>query len=193
MPSEEPPPHTTLHDGESCLIITGAPAAGKSTVSRLVAGRLGRSALLDGDLMDELIVNGRVWALGQPADEAARQVALSRRNLCALAANFADAGFTPVLDTLVPHRAHLDALLEALHPRRVLLVVLAPAIEVCRHRNTIRPELEQFFFDDYQALTTTMRTSFGSLGWWLDTSALTAEETATQVLAEAATLAARGL
>jgi hypothetical protein len=41
-----------------------------------------------------MIVNG-VWALGEPADEAVRQVELLHRNLCALANNFADGGPRP--------------------------------------------------------------------------------------------------
>ncbi|WP_328862850.1 zeta toxin family protein [Streptomyces sp. NBC_00306] len=68
-----------------CLIVSGMPGAGKSTVTRLVAERLARSARLDGDELNGMIVNGFVWALGEPADEAARQVELLHRNLCALA------------------------------------------------------------------------------------------------------------
>lgn len=37
----------TLDNGQSDLLITGAPGAGTSTVSRLVAAALSRSALLD--------------------------------------------------------------------------------------------------------------------------------------------------
>jgi chloramphenicol 3-O-phosphotransferase len=173
----------------SCLILTGAPAAGKSTVSRLVARQLARSALLNGDFVNELIVNGRVWALGEPADEAARQVRLCNQNLCALAANFAGSGFTAVIDSLIPDREQLDYFLHALEPRQVLLVVLTPSISVCRHRNTVRHHEEQFFFDEYETLTTGMRNAFGAVGWWFDTSALTPAETATQIIANGPTLA----
>jgi len=130
-----------------------------------------------------------VWALGEPADEAARQVQLCNMNLCALAANFADSGFTPVLDSVIPDRTQLEFFLRALRPRRVLLVVLAPSIDVCRYRNTIRHHEEQFFFDDYEGLSLAMHGGFSTIGWWFDTSALTADETARQILANASTFA----
>ncbi len=177
----------------SCLIITGAPAAGKSAVSLLVAERLTRSARLNGDFVHELIVSGFVSGLGEPPDEAARQVWLTRKNLCALADNFADARFTPVIDTLIPDREGLDYYLEALRPRPVLLVVLMPSIEVHHYRNTIREPEEQFAFDDYETLTADMRHGFGTMGWWFDTSALTPDETADQIIANAPVLAQNGL
>ncbi len=128
-----------LDHGRSCLLITGAPGAGKSTVSRLVAMALSRSALLNGDHVNRMIVSGRVWALGEPANEAARQVRLCNENHCGLAVNFADAGFTPVIDWIVPDRQQLDLYREALSPRRQLVVVLAPSIDVCQHRNSQVP------------------------------------------------------
>lgn len=178
-----------LDHGRSCLLITGAPGAGKSTVSRLVARTLSRAALIDGDDVNRLIVSGRVWSLGEPADEAARQVRLCNQNLCELAANFADAGFTPVIDWIIPDREQLDQYREALGPRRLLVVVLAPSIDVCRYRNTIRDPEDQFFFDGYEALASTMRSGFGTVGWWLDTSDLSPEETARRIVTGAAALA----
>lgn len=181
-----------LDYGGCCLIVTGAPGAGKSTVSRLVAGRLTRSAVLNGDQVNRLVVSGRVGPLDKPADEAARQVRLCNENLCALAARFADADITPVIDWIIPDRAQLDLYVDALSPRRVLLVVLAPSIDVCRHRNTERDPEEQFFFDDYETLTAEMRRGFGTVGWWFDTSAFTADETAERIVAEATRLAGHG-
>jgi hypothetical protein len=178
-----------LDGGGSCLIITGAPGAGKSTVSLLVAQALKRSALLKGDQINRLIVSGHVWALGEPAEDAALQVQLCNRNLCDLAANLADAGFTPVIDWIIPDRDQLDFYLGALAPRRVLLVVLAPSIDTCRRRNAVRDPDDQFFFDGYDGLTASMRDGFGTAGWWFDTSDLTPDETAAQIVTNAIVLA----
>lgn len=168
-----------------CVIVNGMPGAGKSTVTRMAGKLLPRAARIDGDTVTRLVVSGRVWALGEPADEAARQVELTNRNLCALAANFADAGFTPLIDSIVPDRRQLLFFLEHLAPRPVLFVTLSPGIEACIYRNEIRDPQEQFFFDAYEDLDAAMKRELGDVGWWFDTSELSPEETAARVVAEA--------
>ncbi len=173
-----------LDQGDGCLLLTGAPGAGKSTVTRLVAQALSRSALLDAHSFGRMVVGGYVWPLGAPADEAAAQVGMVNANVCAVAANFAAAGFTPVIDWVVPDRQQLETYRVALAHHRLLLVVLDPGSAVCRSRNEFRSPQEQFFFDGYEELRASMH-GFRDLGWWFDTSAFTPEQTAQRILDEA--------
>lgn len=196
-PSSTPMPTTSagspLDGGGACLLVTGAPGAGKSSVSRLVAEALTRSAFLRGDFVRGLVVGGHVWALGEPADEATRQTRLCNDNLVSLARNLVHGGFTPVIDWVVPDRPQLDVFVEGLGDLGLRLLVLDPGGPVCRARNEERSPEEQFFFDGHEALTASMRAGFGELGWWFDTSALTPEDTAARVVEHAYDLGGRGL
>lgn len=127
-----------------------------------------------------------MWPLGEPADEAARQVRLLNANLCSLAANFADAGFTPVIDTVLPDGAQLETYREALVFHRLLLVVLDPGAAACRLRNESRPLEDQFAFDGYDDLRASMRRGFGDQGWWFNTADLSPRQTAQRILDEGA-------
>ncbi|GAA1989228.1 AAA family ATPase [Catenulispora subtropica] len=167
------------------LIITGMPGAGKSTIAQLAAEKLNRSARMDGDVVNRFVIGGRVWALGEPADEAARQVELCNRNLCALAANMADAGFTALIDWVIPNREQFDLFIELLAPRPVMFVVLAPGIAACRYRNTIRHPDQQFHFEGYDVLEAAMRRELGDVGWWFVSSELSPEETVDRILRDA--------
>ncbi len=161
------------------------PAAGKSTVTGLAARLLPRAARIKGDDVNEMILSGRVWFMGEPADEALRQVELCKRNLCTLASNFIDFGFTVLIDTVVPNRSDLNFLVGLLAPRPVRLVILAPGMDVCQQRNVTRDPTERFEFDGYDQLEVEMRRDLSEVGWWFDTSALTPEETAEQLIREA--------
>jgi predicted kinase len=170
---------------DGCVLVTGMPGAGKSTVTALAARLLPRAARVTGDEMNMMVVSGRVGFQGEPARESARQAELCKRNLCTLANNFVDYGFTVLVDTVVADRAELDFMLGLLAPRPVRLVVLAPGIDVCTYRNVHRDPEDQFFFNGYRQLQADMRRDLTDLGWWFDTSALTARETAERLVADA--------
>ena len=173
-----------------CVIVSGMPGAGKSTITRLAARLLPRAAQVKGDDVNQMIVSGGLWFMGTPRDEALRQYELCKRNMCALANNFVDFGFTVLMDTVVQDRAMLDLLLALMSPRPVRLVILAPRVEVCKHRNATRHPDEQFEFDGYDLLEADIKRDLADIAWWFDTSALTPEETAARVVSEAVVRAA---
>jgi predicted kinase len=173
-----------------CVIVSGMPGAGKSTVTALAARLLPRLAQVKGDDVTRMILSGGVWFMGTPRDEALRQYELCKRNMCALANNFVDYGFTVFMDTVVQDRAMLDLLLALMSPRPVRLVILAPGVEVCKQRNAMRHPHEQFEFAGYEHLEADMKHDLGDVGWWIDTSALTSEATAEQLVRNAALRAA---
>ena len=49
-----------------CVIVTGMPGAGKTTITALVAGSLPRAAQVGGDAVNDMIRSGFVWFMGKP-------------------------------------------------------------------------------------------------------------------------------
>jgi len=171
-----------------CLILSGIPGAGKTTVARLLAADLPRSAHLGGDEVSLMVVSGAVGPVSEPRAEANRQLLLRAHNICSLANNFAAFGFHPVLDHVVPNRRVLDLMVRLLTPRPVLFVTLAPTLEVAAARNAGRSASEQVD-GTFAALRQEMSDELASVGWWFDTAALTSQQTATAIRAEASTRA----
>jgi predicted kinase len=167
-----------------CVIVTGMPGAGKTTITSLAARLMPRAAQVGGDDVNVMIRSGFVWFMGKPTEEALRQDELCNRNMCSLANNFIDFGFTVLMDTVLADRSELDFFIALMSPRPVRLVVLAPGIEVCKHRNAGREPEAQFDFDGYERLEADMQREFGNIGWWLDTSAITADQTAEKLVSE---------
>ncbi|MFD6138045.1 AAA family ATPase [Promicromonospora sp. NPDC060271] len=173
-----------------CLLITGTPGAGKTTVSQLVAERLPRAARVDGDVFGIMLVSGGANMLDEegrwnPGPDGQHQLRLRMINLCSVADNFAEAGFTPVADTVVETREELRFIAGRLRTRPLMLVVLCPPLEVARHRNATRA-VETRVDYDFAPLARNQRRELGDLGWWLDSGEQTAEETADLIVAEAA-------
>jgi predicted kinase len=168
-----------------CLIVNGMPGSGKTTVTRIIAGLLPRAALLRSEYLAEMVVSGRVWALGEPRSEARRQQLLTNRNMCMLANNFAAEDITPVMDYGLFSRELVDLTLDQLTARTVMLVMLAPGLKVCQDRNAARDDDERLDFD-YSPLEAELEREVAGIGWWFDTSALSPEKTARCILSEAA-------
>jgi gluconate kinase len=97
------------------LVVSGGPAAGKSTCGRLLAQALHRAAFVDVDDIRQLVVAGDATLWSGPEGE--NQNRLAAVNAAALARNFAADGFDVVIadfvtpDSLVVYRRELPGCL----------------------------------------------------------------------------------
>ena len=165
------------------LLISGVPGAGKTTVSNIVAASLPKAAVVHGDDVHDLVASGRVYPNEQPLDEADRQLLLRDRNIASLVENFADAGIFVIVDDTVVYRERLDRLVGMVHTRPIYVAVLAPPRETVHQRDAGRAE--KTVFSIWAHLDEVMRTEMDGVCLWLDSEAITPEETARAVLERA--------
>jgi chloramphenicol 3-O-phosphotransferase len=154
------------------LIVTGIPAAGKTTVARTLARRSQLAAHLDIDVIYELILGGLVLRKDSP-EEDFWQLALAREHIGMLARSFAAHGVLTFVDDVIPDRPVLDRYL-ALLPPPVRLVTLAPSTDVVQSRDAAR---HKQVAARWMHMAETMRRDLLGVGLWLDTSNLDVQET----------------
>jgi cytidylate kinase len=170
------------------VVVTGAQAAGKSTVGRLLAQRFSRSAFIEGDLLWQMFVSGRVDMSAAPDDEALRQRELRYRHAAILADSFVAAGCTAV------HADNIYGAAVTAHLRSIRsptsLVVLRPRPEVIEARESARgTSAYTAWAADGVAMIDAIRRfdhwvgETPRVGLWLDTSEMTADETVDEILA----------
>jgi adenylylsulfate kinase-like enzyme len=116
------------------LLLSGGPAAGKTTCARALAGAQGRAAYIDGDDIRQLIVAGASTLWSGPDGRA--QHTLAARNTANLARNLIGAGFVVTASDIVTsevlpvYRSHLP---------ECFIVHLAITLDEARTRATTRP------------------------------------------------------
>lgn len=166
-----------------CLL-TGVMASGKSTVAELLAAKLEKAVHLRGDLFRRMIVSGRADMSAQPSDEALRQLHLRYRLTAEAAKTYYDGGFSVVVQDNY-YGAELTRMLELLQGYPVQTVVLCPDAETVKKRESARGKTGYtgFSVEDLHAafLKETPR-----IGFWLDNSKQTPEQSAEAILLQLA-------
>lgn len=165
-------------------------ASGKSTVAQRLAERLPRSVHLRGDVFRRMIVGGRA-EMTAPLSAAATDQLRLRYRLAALTAQlYLEAGFSVVYQDIVLG-ATLGDLVRELRRHPLHVVVLCPTPEAVAVREAGRGK------KGYRGITVAeldraLRVETPRLGLWVDSSALTVDETVDYILAhlEAAKVAA---
>lgn len=162
-------------------VLSGPIAVGKTTVARLLAARFARGVHLEGDVFRRSIVAGREEVLPDASEEALAQLRLRYRLAAAAADAYFDEGFAVVLEDVVAG-SFLGELRTAIRSRPCHVVVLFPTLETVAAREAGRNDrgygtwtMEQLY-EEFAGRTP-------RVGVWLDTSALTPEETVEAVLA----------
>jgi len=177
----------TLHsvDSPQVIVVTGVMAAGKSTVSQLLAERFTRAVHLRGDEFRRVVVRGRVDMSPHGDPEAERQLALRHRITARTADTYADAGFTVVVQDLFVG-ASLTRFLEQVTTRPLSLVMLAPDVSTVMQRESERVKVGYGELWSIRDFDHTMRTETPHIGLWLDSSQQTPDETVEEIVARLA-------
>ncbi len=164
----------------SIIVVTGIMASGKSTVAQLLAERLERSVHLRGDLFRRMIVNDR-REVGPGANPSELEQLRLRYRLTAQAAEtYLEAGFHVVVQDVIIGKMLEDFVL-FLDTRPFYMVVLCPEPAAVAEREAGRAK-KGYGEWTVQTLDEVLRSETPRIGMWLDTSQLTPEQTADEIL-----------
>lgn len=165
----------------SLFVITGAMAAGKTTVAKALAQRFPRSAVVGGDVFRRMIVNGA--AVMGPMLDAEARAQLTLRQVIATDAvrRYRDAGFTVVYQDILIGQ-DLVAAVERLADLDPRVVVLAPSAEVLAQRD--RDRAKTGYSDHFPpvVLAEALARETQHLGRWIDSSAMDVEQVVDAIL-----------
>ena len=166
-------------------LVTGAQAAGKSTVSDLLARQHERGVHVRGGQFYRWAVRG--WTHFDDPDgvEARRHLELRYRLAATVADEYAAAGFTTVVQDNI-YGADVVRWLESIQQRPRHLVVLRPAVDVVEQRDAERRRLTGKVayrggftpaMNDEQVASTPRH-----VGLWIDSSDQTPEDTVGEII-----------
>lgn len=164
------------------ILITGNMAAGKSTVAQSLAERLPKSVHLRGDIFRRAIVNGQAEMTLNLSADAYQQLQLRYHLAAMVARQYLQAGFTVVYQDIIigPTLAEVVA---SFHDVLLSVIVLCPQAKVVAARDAARSKTGYANEAMVYAFDRILRTETPHLGYWLDSTHLTVEETVDRILA----------
>lgn len=177
--------HTIPLSSPSVILITGNMAAGKSTVAQALAARLPKSVHLRGDLFRRMIVNGQAPLTADLSREAAQQLQLRYQIAAEVARRYVGAGFVVVYQDIIIGQALVDAVAR-FQRCPLFVIVLCPRAEVVAARDRARRKTGYPDAAAVAAFDHVLRVETPRLGYWLDTSDLTVDQTVQAILSNVA-------
>lgn len=173
------------------FILTGAPASGKTSISKALLKRFPYGVHIPVDDLRGMVVSGVSNPIGSWDDETERQFGLARDSAALIAKTYAQSGFVVVIDDVIFPDAvthHYGSILAAYDLYKVLL---RPNITVTKARNKNRKidgdkaQLERIIQPIYAHFATFDLNEMEQDGWCIiDTSHISIEETVSEVIAQ---------
>ncbi len=118
-------------------IVTGAPGAGKSTLSEKLANQFDRSAYIDVDSIRHMIKSGYVSPFPF-TKEAKRQIELSMRNACSLGKNLLKQDFNVFIDDVLERKGQIEHYKNQFKGSKLYIFLLFPKKEILKQRDKLR-------------------------------------------------------
>jgi cytidylate kinase len=167
------------------VLVTGISAAGKSTVSDLLARRFDRAVHVQGDIFRRMVVAGRAEMTSDPSPEAQRQLRLRYALGAATSDAYFEAGFSVVVQDVVLGTMLRDYV-GMITSRPLCVVALTPRPDVVAAREAARAKTAyRLGFDTIAVLDGVLRRDTPRIGLWLDTSDRTPDATVDEVVSRA--------
>jgi predicted kinase len=167
------------------FVISGVPASGKTTVSRLLASRLDRAVCVPGDAIRAMVITGRADMRPDAGEAELAQLLLRYQGALAVASVYLAAGFGVVVEDVIIGPM-LRKFLALVPVPEMHLVFLDPGATAVAERDRGRSKTAYGDHWDVGELRNVLRVETDRLGLWLDTAELSAEQTVDRILADPA-------
>ncbi|GEM_PF-886591 len=118
-------------------IVTGAPGAGKSSISKELANHFDMSTYIDVDSIRHMIKSGYISPFPF-TKEAKRQIELSMQNACFLGKNFLKQDFNVFIDDVLERRSQIEYYQSCFKGNKLYIFLLFPKKEILKQRDKLR-------------------------------------------------------
>lgn len=164
-------------------IITGIMASGKSTIAQMLAEQFDKGVHVHGDIFRRMIVKGKIDMTPDYSQDALDQLML-RYSITAKAADmYYKAGFSVVVQDVYLGE-YVQPFLKKFESKPIYFITLNPSVEAVIEREKKRNKTGYTTWD-VESLHDVLVNENPRIGFWIDSTHMTAEETLSEIIKRA--------